>query len=90
MLPQYKSECVSCLVDPPAQIYIYIMDYNIIQVCRMIVLKWNSYISVTYLLKSLNTMFITQKLIKIGKRLFTLTKKYKLSLKLFSVNLEYA
>ena len=56
-----------CLVDSPTQIYIYIVDYNRIQVCRMIVVKWNVYISVTYLFKALNTMFITQKLIKIGK-----------------------
>jgi len=44
------------------------MDYNRIQVGRMIAVKWNFYISVTYLFKALNTMFITQKLIKIGKR----------------------
>jgi len=59
---------VSCLVDPPTQIHIYIVDYNRIQVCRMIVVKWNFYISVTYLFKALNTMFITQRLIKIEKR----------------------
>jgi len=30
---------MSCLVDPPTQIYIYMMDYNRIQVCRIIVVK---------------------------------------------------
>jgi hypothetical protein len=44
------------------------MNYNRIQVGSMIVVKWNFYIYVTYLFKALHTMFITQKLIKIGKR----------------------
>jgi hypothetical protein len=80
---------VSCLVDSPTQIYIYIMDYNRIQVCRMIVVKWNFYISVTYLFKALNTMFITQILTKIGKRQFPLTNLYNLPLKLFWNILSY-
>jgi hypothetical protein len=40
------------------------------------------YISVTYLFKALNTMFITQNLIKIGKREFFLTNGCNLHLKL--------
>jgi hypothetical protein len=57
--------------------------YNRIQVCRIIVVKLNFYISVTYVFKALNTMFITQKLIKIRTRSFFLTNEYNLHLKLF-------
>lgn len=58
------------------------MKCNEIQVGRIIVVKWNIYISVTYLFKALNTMFITQNLIKIGKREFFLTNGCNLHLKL--------
>ena len=55
------------------------MKYNEIQVCRIIVVKLNFYIPVTYLNKALNTMFITQ----IGKQEFFLTNGCNLHLKLF-------
>jgi hypothetical protein len=37
-------------------------------ISRIIVLKLNFHICVTYLFKALNTMFITQRVIKIGTR----------------------